>query len=86
MVCHHSCPCRQHGPRPGVQHPGAALIAPPPVLLRRRPPLPPKTSGRLGRGMQLALQTDPEAAKVVFEAGVPLVMVPLEVSGDALRL
>lgn len=24
-------------------------------------------------------QTDPEAAKVVFEAGVPLVMVPLEV-------
>lgn len=26
-----------------------------------------------------ALQTDPEAAKVVFESGVPLVMVPLEV-------
>lgn len=25
------------------------------------------------------VQTDPEAAKVVFEAGVPLVMIPLEV-------
>jgi inosine-uridine nucleoside N-ribohydrolase len=29
-------------------------------------------------------QTDPEAAKVVFEAGAPLTMVPLEVTHTAL--
>lgn len=32
-----------------------------------------------GSVVEFNIQTDPEAAKVVFEAGVPLVMVPLEV-------
>lgn len=31
-----------------------------------------------------ALQTDPEAARMVFESGVPLTMVPLEVTHTAL--
>lgn len=36
----------------------------------------------MGLNVQLlwaAMQTDPEAARVVFEAGVPLTMIPLEV-------
>lgn len=30
--------------------------------------------------MEFNIQTDPEAAKVVFEAGAPVTMIPLEVS------
>ncbi len=87
MVCHHSCLCRQHGPRTGVQYPGAALIAPPPGPTPSSVALATEDIWKAGpRDAVLALQTDPEAAKVVFEAGVPLVMVPLEVSGDILRL
>jgi inosine-uridine nucleoside N-ribohydrolase len=36
--------------------------------------------GNTGAVMEFNIQTDPEAAKIVFEAGVPLTMVPLEVS------
>lgn len=32
----------------------------------------------------LSLQTDPEAARMVFESGIPLTMVPLEVTHTAL--
>jgi inosine-uridine nucleoside N-ribohydrolase len=35
--------------------------------------------GNTGPVMEFNIQTDPEAAKIVFEAGVPLTMVPLEV-------
>lgn len=41
-------------------------------------------TGNTGPVQEFNIQTDPEAAKVVFEAGVPLVMVPLEVTHTAL--
>lgn len=40
--------------------------------------------GNTGPVMEFNIQTDPEAAKVVFEAGWPLIMVPLEVTHTAL--
>ncbi|KAI8466212.1 MAG: putative tRNA synthetase [Monoraphidium minutum] len=40
--------------------------------------------GNTGPVMEFNIQTDPEAAKVVFEAGVQLAMVPIEVTHTAL--
>eukprot|EP00882_Tetradesmus_deserticola_P003052 GHRQ01003240.1.p1 GENE.GHRQ01003240.1~~GHRQ01003240.1.p1 ORF type:complete len:358 (+),score=180.11 GHRQ01003240.1:127-1200(+) len=40
--------------------------------------------GNTGPVQEFNIQVDPEAAKVVFEAGVPLTMVPLEVTHTAL--
>ncbi|KAI7845743.1 hypothetical protein COHA_000659 [Chlorella ohadii] len=40
--------------------------------------------GNTGAVMEFNIQTDPEAARIVFEAGVPLTMVPLEVTHTAL--
>ncbi|KIZ05560.1 purine nucleosidase [Monoraphidium neglectum] len=40
--------------------------------------------GNTGPVMEFNIQTDPEAAKVVFEAGLPLTMVPIEVTHTAL--
>lgn len=37
--------------------------------------------GNTGPVVEFNIQTDPEAAKLVFESGVPLTMVPLEVGG-----
>ena len=35
--------------------------------------------GNTGPVQEFNIQTDPEAAKIVFESGVPLAMVPIEV-------
>lgn len=40
--------------------------------------------GNTGPVMEFNIQTDPEAARIVFESGVPLTMVPLEVTHTAL--
>lgn len=40
--------------------------------------------GNTGPVVEFNIQTDPEAAKVVFESGVPLTMIPLEVTHTAL--
>ncbi|GLI71031.1 hypothetical protein VaNZ11_016148 [Volvox africanus] len=40
--------------------------------------------GNTGPVMEFNIQTDPEAAKIVFESGVPLTMVPLEVTHTVL--
>eukprot|EP00887_Chlorella_sp_A99_P001134 scaffold14.g1134.t1 len=40
--------------------------------------------GNTGAVVEFNIQTDPEAAKIVFESGVPLAMVPLEVTHNAL--
>ncbi|KAG2425076.1 hypothetical protein HXX76_013985 [Chlamydomonas incerta] len=40
--------------------------------------------GNTGPVMEFNIQTDPEAAKMVFESGVPLTMVPLEVTHTVL--
>lgn len=40
--------------------------------------------GNTGPVMEFNIQTDPEAAKLVFESGVPLCMVPLEVTHTVL--
>ena len=40
--------------------------------------------GAGGVVMEFNIQTDPEAARLVFESGVPLAMVPLEVTHTAL--
>ncbi len=48
-----------------------------PAAVRRHAPA--------GPVVEFNIQTDPEAAKVVFEAGAPLVMVPLEVRGARRR-
>ena len=42
--------------------------------------------GNTGAAAEFNVQTDPEAAKVVFESGVPLTMVPLEVCSLSLAL
>ncbi|PRW32902.1 N-D-ribosylpurine ribohydrolase [Chlorella sorokiniana] len=40
--------------------------------------------GNTGAVMEFNIQTDPEAARMVFESGIPLTMVPLEVTHTAL--
>ncbi|CAD7699556.1 unnamed protein product [Ostreobium quekettii] len=40
--------------------------------------------GNTGPVMEFNIQSDPEAAKIVFQSGVPLTMVPLEVTHTAL--
>lgn len=44
----------------------------------------PTPAASFPHGCPLGVQTDPEAAKIVFESGVPLTMVPLEVTHTAL--